>query len=86
MYEKGKNIKKPKYNDQSTQEERQEKKGKTKHHSRRVKKKEEKRLKLKNGPFTTLKASSIPLPPDTPHQTVRHHPPYNYITMTPEVA
>ena len=63
---------------------KQEKDGKTKHHSRRVKKK--KKLKLKNGPFTTLKASSIPFPPDTPQQTVRHHPPNNYVTMTPKVA
>ena len=42
MYEKGKNIKKPKYNDQSTHEGRNKKKnGKTKHHSRRVKKKKD---------------------------------------------
>ena len=86
MYEKGKNIKKPKYNDQSTQEERQEKKGKTKHHSRRVKKKEEKRLKLKNGLFATLKASRFSFLPDTPHQAVRHKPPNNYITMPLEIA
>ena len=41
-----------------------------------------KRLKLKNGPFATLKAYRIPFPPNTPQQTVRHHPPNNFITMT----
>ena len=60
MYEKGKNIKKPRYNDQSTQEGRNKKK--------MVKSKKEKRLKLKNGPFASLKTSSIPFLLDTPHQ------------------
>ena len=62
----------------------QEKEGKTEHHSRRVEKK--KRLKLKNGPFTILKASRIPFSPNTPHQIVQHNPPNNYITMSPEIA
>ena len=78
MYEKGKNIKKPRYNDQSTQEGRNKKK--------MVKSKKEKRLKLKNGPFATLKASRILFPPDTPHQVVRHKPPNNYITTLPKIA
>ena len=64
----------------NTGRETQEKGGKTKHHSRRVKKK--KRLKLKNGPFATLKTSRIPLPPDTPHQTMRHNPPYNFFLIS----
>ena len=34
----------------------------------------------------TLKASRIPFPPDTPHQTVRHKPQNNYITMMPNIA
>ena len=67
MYEKGKNIKKPRYNDQSTQEGRNKKK--------MVKSKKEKRLKLKNGPFATLKAFRILFPPDTPQQAVRRKPP-----------
>ena len=50
------------------------------------KSRKEKRLKLKNGPIAILKASQIPFPPDTPHQTVRHYPPNNYITMSPEVT
>ena len=62
----------------------QEKEGKTKHHSRRVAKKKD--LKLKNGPFTILKASWIPFSLDTPHQTVRHNPPNNYITLPPKIA
>ena len=66
-----------------TGRDKQEKDGKTKHHSRRVKMK---RLKLKNGPFASLKTSSIPFPLDTPHQTVQHNPPYSYIAMPPEIA
>ena len=50
------------------------------------KSRKEKRLKLKNGPIAILKASQIPFPPDTPHQTVRHNPPNNYVTMSPEVT
>ena len=33
-----------------------------------------------------LKASRILLSPNTPHQTVRHNPPNNNITMLPEIA
>lgn len=38
--------------------EKQEKVGKTKHHARRVIRKKKKKLKLKSGPFKSLKASS----------------------------
>ena len=33
-----------------------------------------------------LKASQILFPPNTPHQTMRHNPPNNYITMSPKIA
>ena len=33
-----------------------------------------------------LKASRILLSPNTPHQTMRHNPPNNNITMLPEIA
>ena len=67
-----------------TVRERQEKKGKTKHHSRRIKK--TKKLKLKNGLFASIKASGIQFPPYTPHQTMWHNPPYIYIAMSPKIA
>ena len=34
----------------------------------------------------TLKASRIPLPPETSHQIVWHKPPNNHITMMLEIA
>ena len=59
------------------------KNGKTRHHSRRIKKKKDLNSIMDHSRPST---SRIPFPLDTPHQTVWHRPPNNYITMTLEIA
>ena len=41
----------------------------------------EERLNLENRVFTSLKTSSIPFPPNTPHYIMWHKPRQSFITM-----
>ena len=47
---------------------------------------QEKRLKLSQRKFTTLKASSIPFMPNAPYQTMRQYSPNIYVAMSPKLC